>query len=183
MSSRCPDRRVREPATRDYELLSFVIVQQETNKTDCHRWYWQGDEDHRAPGRCGLYDEEFVGFLDGPRIGKSEKPPENQNLIRASLKLVSRDDDDHKRPRLGHRTSGRSRFRLLKFGSGQIHFMCRWVNVHCPGSDWSSHCLHDLEPAWRALARNFKLAVSAARERLPTVEPRSIHAGSDRQVR
>jgi hypothetical protein len=32
---------------------------------------------------------------------------------------VPPDDDDHKRPRLGHRTTGCSRFLFLKLGSGQ----------------------------------------------------------------
>src|ERR1035437_2614715 len=96
---------------------------------------------------------------------------------------MSCDDDDHKGPGLGYRTTCCSRFRFLKFGCGQIHLMRLRFNVHCPGADWSSHCLHDLELPGRTLTRNFKLAVSAARERLATVEPRSTHAGTDRQGR
>src|ERR1700693_810139 len=96
---------------------------------------------------------------------------------------VSRDDNDHEGSRLGYRATGCSRVLFLELGCGQIHFMHLWVNVHCSGADWISHCLLDLALAWRGLARHFKLAVSAARERLTTVELRSIHAGTDRQGR
>src|ERR1019366_3630901 len=97
--------------------------------------------------------------------------------------LVAPDDNDHKGPGLGHRTTGCSRFLFLKFSCGQIHPMRLGVKVHCLGADRSSHCLHDVELARRTLARNVKLAVSAAGERLMTVELRSIHASADRQIR
>src|ERR1700726_4068032 len=94
---------------------------------------------------------------------------------------VSRDDIDHEGSRVGYRATGCSRFLFLELGCGQIHFMHLWVNVHCSGADWSGHCLLDLDFAWRGLARNFKLAVSATRKRPMTVELRSIHAGTDRR--
>ena len=60
---------------------------------------------------------------------------------------VLRDDDDHEGSRLGCRTTGCSRFLFLKFGCGQVDFVRLQVNIHCPGPDWSSHCLQDLELA------------------------------------
>jgi hypothetical protein len=95
--------------------------------------------------------------------------------------LVLPDHDDHKRPRPGCRTTGCSRFLFLKFACGQIHLVPRQVDVHCFGANRSSHGLHYLELAGRTLARNVKLAVTAARKCLLTVEPRRIHASADRR--
>src|SRR4029077_15688241 len=94
--------------------------------------------------------------------------------------LLAPDDDDHESAGFGCRAS--SWFRFLKLSCGQIDLVLVRVNVHCFGAYRSSHYLLGVELAGRSVAGNVKLAVAATRERLMTVEFRSIDAGSDWQV-
>ena len=88
--------------------------------------------------------------------------------------LVLGDNDDHKGPGLGYRTTRGSRFLFLELGCGQIHPVPLRVDVHGFGADWSCHRLLDLELAGRRLPRNLKLAVAAEAGGGPRAVPLSL---------